>query len=190
MRFADLADRVRAAPPLLGDTRLVCVDGPAGSGKATFADRLAAELAAPVVHLDDLYAGWTLDGITGRLTDQVLAPVAAGQDAVFAAYDWHAGAFTVPTTVPARAHLVVEGCGAAARSIDHLVTLRVWVQAPPEVCARRWAERGGAAMTAFQPEWARAEAVVFAREDTRARADLLVDGDPGEDPGPAAFALL
>ncbi|MCW2581669.1 MAG: Uridine kinase [Klenkia sp.] len=191
MRFAELADRVRAAPPLLGgSTRLVCVDGPAGSGKTTFADRLAAELTAPVVHLDDLYAGWTLDGVTERLTEQVLTPVAAGRDAVFAAYDWHAGAFLVPRTVPAGTCLVVEGCGAAARSIDHLVTLRVWVQAPPEVCARRWAERGGAAMTAFQPAWATAESLVFAREGTRARADLLVDGDPAEDPGPTAFTLL
>jgi len=190
VRFTDLADRVRAAHPRLGDTRLVCVDGPAGSGKTTFADRLAAELAAPVVHLDDLYDGWTLDGVTGRLVDRVLEPIAAGQDAVFLGYDWHAAAFAVPTRVRAAPCLVVEGCGAAARAVDDRVTLRVWVQAPPEVCARRWAERGGAAMTAFQPDWARAEAVVFAREDTRARADVLVDGDPGEDPGPAAFALL
>ena len=40
--FAALAERVRAAPPRLGGTRLVCVDGPAGSGKTTFAARLAA----------------------------------------------------------------------------------------------------------------------------------------------------
>ncbi len=116
MRLADLADRVRAAPARLGGTRLVAVDGPAGSGKTTLAGRLAAELGAPVVHLDDLYAGWTLDGVVERLTGWVLEPVAAGRDAVFDAYDWHAGAFRVPTTVPAGPVLVVEGCGSGARA--------------------------------------------------------------------------
>ncbi len=189
--FAGLAAQVSTAPPRLGATRLVCVDGPAGSGKTTFADRLAGALGSPVVHLDDLYDGWTLDGVTGRLTAQVLDPVAAGRDGALHAYDWRTSAFAPATTpVPAGPALVVEGCGSAARAIDDRVTLRVWVQAPPEVCALRWADRGGAQMAAFQPAWAQAEAVVFAREDTRARADLLVDGDPDVDPGPAAFALL
>lgn len=42
---ADLAGRVRAAAPQLGGVRLVCVDGPAGSGKTTLARRLATALA-------------------------------------------------------------------------------------------------------------------------------------------------
>lgn len=190
MRLADLADRVRAAPARLGGTRLVLVDGPAGSGKTTLAGRLAAALDAPVVHLDDLYAGWSLDGVVERLTTWVLEPVAAGRDAVFDAYDWHLGAFRVPTTVPAGPVLVVEGCGAAARLLDDRASLRVWVEAPPSVCAQRWADRGGAAMTAFQPAWARAEAAVFAREGTRERADVRVDGAPGHDPGPDGVAVL
>src|SRR5205085_5813827 len=55
--FPALADRLLAEPPLLGATRLVCVDGPAGSGKTTFADRLTEALggAAALVHMDDLY---------------------------------------------------------------------------------------------------------------------------------------
>ncbi len=190
MRYTDLAGRVRASPARLGRTRLVVVDGPAGSGKTTFAGRLAAELDdAPVLHLDDLYDGWTLDGVVDRLRDQVLEPVAAGRAARFLAYDWAAGVFAVPTTVPAAGVLVVEGCGAAARAVDDLVSLRVWVQAPPEVCAQRWAARGGAAMTAFRATWARAEAAVFTREDTRARADLRVDGDPAQPPPAGSFAL-
>ncbi len=189
MRFADLAGRVRASPARLGRTRLVVVDGPAGSGKTTFAGQLAAELdGAPVVHLDDLYAGWTLDGVVDRLREQVLEPVAAGRPARFLGYDWAAGAFAVPRTVPVAPVLVVEGCGAAARAVDDVVSLRVWVQASPEVCAQRWRARGGAAMTAFQPAWAHAEAAVFHREDTRARADLRVDGAPVRPPPPGSFA--
>jgi uridine kinase len=189
VRFADLAELVRASPARLGGTRLVVVDGPAGSGKTTFADRLAGALGgAPVVHLDDLYDGWTLDGVVDRLRTQVLDPVAAGRAARFLGYDWAAAAFAVPTTVPATGVLLVEGCGAAARSLDDVVSLRVWVSAPPEVCARRWADRGGAAMTLHQPAWAEAEAAVFAREDTAARADVRVDGAPAVPPPPGSFS--
>ncbi|MBJ7451459.1 MAG: uridine kinase, partial [Blastococcus sp.] len=60
--IAAVAAGIMAAGPRLGGTRLVCVDGPAGSGKTTFAGRLAAALGddAELVHMDDLYAGWTL----------------------------------------------------------------------------------------------------------------------------------
>lgn len=190
MRYADLAHRVRTAPPRLGCTRLVGVDGPAGSGKTTFAGRLAAELDAPVVHLDDLYEGWTLAGVTERLTGWVLDPVAAGRDAVFPAYDWAQGRFATPTTVPAAGVLVVEGCGAGARALAGRLSLLVWVQAPPAVCARRWRDRDGAQMAACQPAWAREEAAVFARENTWARADVAVDGDPAVVPPAGRFALL
>ena len=50
-----VVDRVLAAPPTLGPGRLVCIDGPAGSGKTTLAGAVAA--AAPeayVVHCDEL----------------------------------------------------------------------------------------------------------------------------------------
>jgi hypothetical protein len=190
VRFADLAAQVRAAAPRLGSTRLVAVDGPAGSGKTTFAGDLAAALGgAPVVHLDDLYDGWTLDGVVDRLRTQVLDPVAAGRAARFAAYDWAAGAFAVPTTVPAADVLVVEGCGSGARALADVLGLLVWVEAPPATCAQRWAARGGAAMTAFQSAWAAAEAAVFTREGTRARADLRVDGAPAHPPAPGTFTL-
>ena len=57
--FAALAEQVRAAPAKLGRTRLVCIDGPAGAGKTTFAARLADALVpdAVVLHMDDLYDG-------------------------------------------------------------------------------------------------------------------------------------
>ena len=54
-----LADRVLADPPRCGTIRLVCIDGPAGSGKTTLAAALAAAVrrrgrSVEVVHLDDL----------------------------------------------------------------------------------------------------------------------------------------
>jgi uridine kinase len=177
--LAGLAQRIRAAPPRLGATRLVCVDGPAGSGKTTFAGRLAAVLGpdTAVLHMDDVYAGWTLDGAAARLAAGVLRPLAEGRPGAFHRYDWTAGRFEDDvTSVPVASVLVVEGCGSSPRAFDAWTTLRIWVEAPADLRLRRGLARDGAALEQAWRAWQREEAEEFAREDTRARADLLVDG--------------
>ena len=177
--LAGLARRIHAAPPRLGATRLGCVDGPAGSGKTTFAARLAAVLGPDtvVLHMDDVYAGWTLAGAAARLAAGVLQPLAAGRPGAFHRYDWTAGRFEDRRTpVPVAPVLVVEGCGSSPRAFDVWTTLRIWVEAPADLRLRRGLARDG---TALEPEWRawqREEAEEFARQDTRARADVRVDG--------------
>ena len=51
---AGRGSQVDARPPTLGRGRLLCVDGPAGSGKTTLADEVRAITGAPVVHMDNL----------------------------------------------------------------------------------------------------------------------------------------
>jgi uridine kinase len=177
--FAELAERVRAAPARLGATRLVCVDGPAGSGKTTFAARLAAALGpgTAVLHMDDVYAGWTLDGAVERLTAGVLAPLADGRPGSYHRYDWAAGRFAdTATEVAVPEVLVVEGCGSSPRALDGWTTLRVWVEAPQHVRLVRGLARDGDHLAEHWHRWQQVEAAEFAREDTRARADVRVDG--------------
>ena len=189
--FAGLAERVRAAPPRLGASRLVCVDGPAGSGKTTFGARLAAALGpgTVVLHMDDVYAGWTLTGAVARLTAGVLRPLAAGRPGAFHRYDWTAGRFSAdPTPVRPAPVLVVEGSGSSPRALDAWTTLRIWVEAPAVLRLSRGLARDGAALEQEWRAWQRTEAAEFAREDTRARADLRVDG--AAPCGPTSFTLL
>jgi uridine kinase len=191
--FARLAERVRSGPPRLGATRLVCVDGPAGSGKTTFAGRLAAACGpdSALVHLEDLYTGWTLTGAVARLSAGVLQPLAAGRPGTFHPYDWAAGCFSpAATAVPVVPVLVVEGCGSSPRALDLWTTLRVWVEAPAEVRLTRGLARDGAALEAEWRDWQRTEAVEFAREDTRSRADVRVDGALAGSLPADCFALL
>ena len=79
--------------------------------------------------------------------------------------------------------LVVEGCGSSPRSLDPWTTLRLWVEAPAGLRLTRGLARDGADL---EPEWQRwlvTEAAEFAREDTRVRADLRVDGtSPADGP--------
>jgi uridine kinase len=182
LSIAELAVRVRAGEPRLGRTRLVCVDGPAGSGKTTLATRLVTALGAgtAVVHMDDLYAGWTMSGAVPRLVAGVLAPLAERRPGAYARYDWDAGRFLPdPVLVPVPEVLVVEGCGSSPRDIDPWVNLRIWVEAPRALRLTRGIERDGAGLTARWIQWQAHEAAVFAAEDTRARADLRVNGAAG-----------
>lgn len=173
-----VAARIRDLPARLGGTRLVCVDGPAGSGKTTCAGRLAAALdgEVAVVHLDDLYTGWTLTGAVARLAAGVLRPIAEGRPGGYARFDWHAGRFAARIEVPVTAVLVVEGCGSSPRSLDPWTTARVWVEAPLELRTARGLARDGTQMAGEWRRWQRLEAAEFAREDTRARADVRLDG--------------
>jgi hypothetical protein len=189
--YAELATAVLAAPARLGGTRLVCVDGPAGSGKTTFAGRLAAALDAPLVHMDDLYAGWTLVGAAARLAAGVLRPLRSGRTGAYHRFDWHAGAFaSEPTTVPVAPALVVEGCASAPPAFDPLTTLRVWVEAPRGLRLRRGLERDGDALRGEWLRWQEREAAVFATDRNRTRADLRIDGAPAVPDGPGGFTLL
>jgi hypothetical protein len=189
--FAGLAERVRTGPARLGSTRLVCVDGPAGSGKTTFAGRLAEALApdAAVVHLDDLYAGWTITGAVARICAGVLRPLAEGRGGAFHAYDWSNCRFSAgQTPVPSTPVLLVEGCGSGARTLDPWRSLLVWVEAPAPLRVARGLARDGVGL---EPEWRRwqaTEAAEFGREGTRLRADLRVDGTAERALG--GFALL
>lgn len=184
--FAALAARLRAAPARLGRTRLVCVDGPAGSGKTTFAGRLTAALGTggALVHMDDLYAGWTLTGAAARLAAGVLRPLAEGRPGAYHRFDWAAGRF-VPdvVAVPAVEVLVVEGCGSSPPSLDGWTTLRVWVEAPTVARMARGLARDGAGMAEEWRRWQRMEAALFAADRTRERAELRVDGTAGGEDG-------
>jgi hypothetical protein len=178
--LAEVARRVLAGSPRLGDTRLVLVDGPAGSGKTTYADALSAALGdAPVVHMDDLYEGWSgalMPDVWTRLEAQVLAPLRAGQGARYQVYDWAADLFGEWVEVAPPAALVVEGVGSAALPVDPSAVLRVWVEVPFELRMARGLLRDGLAMREDWLRFADAEQVHFTADGTLARADVQVDG--------------
>jgi uridine kinase len=182
--YADLAVRVLRRPPRLGRTRLVCVDGPSGAGKTEFAAALAGALRetvgapVPVVHTDDLLAGWP-DQFTfwGRLERQVLAPVRAGSAGRYRPYDWRRGRFgDTWVSVPAGPVLVVEGVSSARAEIRPEASLTVFVTAPMALRRERALARDGAALLASLERWWREEERHFAADATAGHVDLVVDG--------------
>lgn len=174
-----LVAAVRTGSPRLGSVRLACVDGPAGSGKTTLAAALAAALGegAVVVHLDDLYEGWAgLGGVWERVEDQILRPLEQGQPGRWQRYDWAAERFAEWVDLPVPEFLLLEGCGSAPRAVDGRASLIAWVDAPADIRLARGLARDGEHMRDNWLAWMVEEEAEFARERTRERADVVVDG--------------
>ena len=165
-----------ARAPTLGRGRLLCVDGPAGSGKTTLATAVATTAGAPLVHTDDLLDGWDgLAGLPATLLD-LLTPLADGRPGRVPRYDWHAGRFAGSVELEPAPLLVVEGVGSGALPAARWATVLVWVEAPYDLRMRRGLERDGDAFAPHWEAWARAEEAHFAEHRTRERADLVVRG--------------
>lgn len=180
-----LLDHVQAAPARLGRTRLISVDGPAGSGKTTLADRIADRAEARglhtlVLHMDDLYDGW--DGAVrgfGLLRDHVLKRLADGREGRYRRYDWHLNAYAELHVVPVTVELlIVEGVTSCDREADPWQSLRLWIEATNEVRLDRGIDRDGEALRDRWLDWMRWERDHFSTENTRSRAHLVIDGDP------------
>ncbi|WP_084102813.1 hypothetical protein [Demequina sp. NBRC 110051] len=175
---ASVASRVRTSPPTPGGARIVLIDGPAGAGKTTFADRLSMALdGAPVLHADDMYEGWEgLATLTDLLVRRVLAPLAQGRAAEFACWDWHAGRRGAALHVEPAPVVVIEGVGVGQRAARAFASLLVWVEAPAHVRHERWLDREGPQSEGHWTRWAQSEAEHFAQEHTREAAEVTVDG--------------
>jgi uridine kinase len=184
-----LAEEIRNRPPRLGPVRLVSIDGPAGSGKTTFAERLAGQLAAPVVHVDDLLQGWQgMPSMWPRLEAWILGPLRRGVDAAYRTYDWYAESFRDEwIALPVPDVLVLEGVGSARLAAAPDLTLAVFLTADRDLRLTRGIERDGEALRAEWLRWMAGEEVHFAANRTAERADLVIDGTQGS---PSEFVVL
>lgn len=178
----DIVDAALAAPPRCGLVRVVCVDGPAGSGKTTLAGALAAELAArstphALVHLDDLYEGWTQPlgaPLAARIEAWLLVPWRDGLTGRHPRYDWGLQRYTQWREVPAGAVAILEGCGSASRAVRAVASLVVWIEAGQSVRLARGVQRDGVELTDAWLHWQATEQEHFGIDGTRAAADIVL----------------
>ncbi len=191
-----LASRVQASAPSLRDTRIVLIDGPAGSGKTTLAAQLvqalggepslgsgtfrpemalSADAVVQTLHADDMYEGWGgLAGLSEVLVGAVIEPLVAGTVGEFRMWDWHRSERTHLITVPPRPVLIIEGVGVAMAPARAHASVVVWVEAPPQVCLERLLARDGEGMRSELVRWQQTESAHFNRDRTRAAADVIV----------------
>lgn len=179
---ADVADLLLERSPALGAGRLLCIDGPAGSGKTTLATAVSdvlqdRGLSVSVVHLDDVYDGWTgLSGVGALVERQIVGPLRIGEPGKFRRYDWHTGRRAEERTVEPADVVILEGVGAGHPAYADAVTALVWVAAAAELCSARVLARDGTDVEPQLRQWQADEGRLFAEEHTRDRAAMIVDG--------------
>jgi uridine kinase len=177
----DLVAALESSPPRLGDCRLVCVDGPAGSGKTSLAAMIVEALtegrsSVECLHMDDFYDGWAglRPDLEPRLLSQVFEPLSRGEDTHWQRYDWQRGVFGEWRALHPTDYLVVEGCGSGARAYAEYRSMLVFVEASRQTRLRRGIERDGPAVEPQWLQWMDREQAHFDLNDTRELADVLI----------------
>jgi len=179
---AVVLDHALGCAPTLGAGRLICVDGPAGSGKTTLGEaiaRLARRRVTSVrlLHMDDMYEGWAgLGDVATRIRDGIIDPLLDGRTGSYRRWDWFAHRWAEEHHVDPVPLLVIEGVGSGSLELADAITTLVWVEAPADLRLARGVERDGESMRADWLTWRESETKLFTAHRTADRADIFVDG--------------
>lgn len=183
-----LAATILEREPHAGDVRLVCIDGPSGSGKTTLASALAAVLEhtvghVPVVHGDDVYEDWPVvatasdpvrafEVLGEDLVRSLVVPWTAGLDGTHRVWDWRAGSWAAPRSVPPAPVVLLEGVGLGGAALRPFASLVIWLDADPVARVARVVERDGPEVAAHLDEWRAGEDAWHAADRTAAHAHI------------------
>jgi len=187
MTFFDLSKiqlAIEASSALCGDTKIVTVDGPAGSGTTTLANELSINLAnasgpMSVIHLDELYEGWdgALDAkLFQRIDSWILAPLRNGLNPKHLKYDWHQGKYTSWSDVLRTPVVIIEGVGSGHASLRQFVSQAIWVEADENILLDRVVERDGESIRDEMLIWKVREQSYFESNDVKQAANFQVIG--------------
>lgn len=187
MTFFDLSKiqgAIEASPELCGDTKIVTIDGPAGSGKTTLANELSIALsdssgAMSVIHLDELYEGWdgALDAkLFERISAWILTPIKNGINPKHLKYDWYQGKYTTWSEVPLTSVVIIEGVGSGHASMRQSVSQAIWVEAAEDLLLDRVIQRDGESIRDEMLIWKVREQNYFDSNDVKGSAHLQISG--------------
>ena len=168
------------AQPRCGDTTVVAIDGRSGAGKTTLALGVAADLRSygttAIVHMDHLYPGWDGLGESSEiLATRVLGAISRASSAAYAQWDWEAGGWDGTVVLEPTDFLVIDGSGSSVGPARPYAAVGVFVDADPMLRMSRGLARDGDTYRPHWQRWAAQEDAIFAADDTRANADLVID---------------
>ena len=163
-------------------TPIILIDGKAGSGKSTFAEKLQQQLfrdgeSAPrVIHMDNIFEGW--EGLSlgsDYLLRFILNPLARKETASWQDWSWVKNERSSWREFSGGTPLIVEGCGALTERSKEHAYLSLWLEASEETRRERWLARERH-LDKFD-FWAAQELDFYAREKSQALADLVIKTD-------------
>jgi len=164
---------------------LILIDGKAGSGKTSFATKLAENLNANMVATDDV--AWWLDPIhwDGELLTGIIEPWQNGENVAYRPSGWMKKDRAGFIMVDASKALVIEGSGACRKTLREMATYSIWVDTDPDVARERVIQRDLAngengetleAVTEFTDWWDAILDPFLAAEAAWKHANVIVSG--------------
>jgi uridine kinase len=133
---------------------IILIDGKSGAGKTRLASIMSAATGAAVVHLDDVYPGWSgLAAGRDQVIESVLKPLARGQSGGYVSWDWANDQPGQPVSVEPRNVVIVEGCGISTPASRAVADTVLWVDCPDLVRADRLRSRDGDLFTSHLAGW-------------------------------------
>lgn len=181
--YQELISKVNSALPACGITRVIAIDGPAGSGKTTLSYALESNLdnfTVQTIHMDALYQGWD-DALTPTLTrtleNQILKPISLGKRAEYRLFDWFEMKPGSTVSFEPPEFLILEGVGSAQAITRKYANFLLWIDVASELGLQRVLDRDGAEIEAQMRKWQLLETDFFERDRTRECATQRIDGN-------------
>jgi uridine kinase len=178
-QFQKLKELLPELTAKCGESIVISIDGPAGSGKTTLAKELSSILdSCYTIHMDDLYEGWD-STLTPKLTSklQVILQGIANQNRVrFIPFNWLENRFNPEIELAAPKYLILEGVGSGQSAIRDFISLSLWIEVLPDIGLERVIERDGPGVAQFMPAFIVAQNIHFAKEATKKSADYRLSG--------------
>jgi uridine kinase len=163
-------------------TPIILIDGRAGSGKSTFAEKLQQQLfregeSAPrVIHMDNIFEGW--EGLalgSDYMVRFILHPLARQETASWQDWSWVKNQRSSWREFSGGTPLIVEGCGSLTERSKEHADISIWLEASEETRRERWIQRERH-LEKFD-FWAAQELDFYAREKSQSLADLVLKTD-------------
>lgn len=180
----NIAGLIADKPPKVGTIKFIGIDGHGGSGKSTFAETLAKQLNATLIHTDDFASHQVPFEWQQKLIDAVFNPIISGAKTLnYMPSKWWADHHPKPVSdLPVTPIMIIEGVSALRQEFRQYLSFGIYVDTPAETCLARGLERdkdNGESLehiTAQWMDWIKAEKQYMQRDDPQAFADIIIDG--------------
>jgi uridine kinase len=180
--LSELVDKINESSKKCGQTKIIVINGPAGSGKTTLAKSLSGLLEnCPIIHMDEIYDGWenALSPKTSQdLVEWVINPLLESRSIEFVKYDWYLEKRIEKVVINLPKVLIIEGVGSSSFEISKHASLKLWIEVNKETGINRVLTRDGQQIQEQMKKWQSQESKFFIENNSKENSDIWIDGDP------------
>lgn len=180
-QLSNLVGFINASKNYCGANKLICIDGPAGSGKTTLATNLQKLLDnSHVIHMDEIYEGWQNalnENLVLNINNWIIFPMKNNEPIIYNKFNWHLNLRNDLVIINDYKFIILEGVGSASLGIRDKSALNIWIEGRQEILLKRVLDRDGDQIKEEMQLWQIKEQEYFLKHDTKKHCDIWIDGN-------------